>query len=180
VPIAALSLLQLPQRLLPLERATGIGALRRDRLVEDDARERRDLFLGQLVRRPAVDVSAPGPLEPQVLLLAPEEGLVVVGGAERDLDFGAVAEERAVLLRNPPPKPEIPAPWVFPRLEHFFTHVVTTFVYHRAFAKALFHRSKLNLLGFQERLAERVGFEPPLTRHTFANRSSHVGSPPRC
>nr|WP_316186579.1 MULTISPECIES: hypothetical protein [unclassified Bradyrhizobium] len=119
VPIAALSRLQLPQGLLPLERATGIGSLRRDRLVEDDARERRDLFLGQLVRWPAVDVSPPGPLEPQVLLLAPEEGLVVVGGAERDLDFGAVAEGRAVLLRNPPPKLEIPGPWVFSRLEHF-------------------------------------------------------------
>jgi hypothetical protein len=86
VPIAMLSRLQLPKRLLPLERATGIGALRRDCLVEHDACERRDLFLGQLVRRPADDVAAPGPLQPQILLLASEEGLVVVvGGAERDL-----------------------------------------------------------------------------------------------
>jgi hypothetical protein len=90
-------------------------------------------------------------------------------------DFCAVAEEGAVFLRNPPPKPEISAPWVFPGFEHFFTHVVSTFVYHRVFAKALFHRSKLNLLGFRKRLAERVGF--PSVCHEIAKNTVKQGFP---
>lgn len=41
IPVAALLCLQLPQRLLALERMTGIGALRRHGLLENEARQRR-------------------------------------------------------------------------------------------------------------------------------------------
>jgi hypothetical protein len=170
IPVAALLCLQLPQRFLALERMTGIGALRRHRLVEHQACQRRDLFVGKLVRRPADDIAAPGALQPQVLLLTAQEGIVVVGGAERDLDFGAVAEEGAAFLGNAPTKPELSAPWVLPRFEHFSTHVASTFVYHRAFAKALFCRSKLSLLGFSERLAEGEELGSNLLRMARSSR----------
>jgi len=113
----------LPQRPLALDRTSGIGALCGDGLVERHAGQRRNLLLRQLVGRPADKMLPPGAFEPEVLLLAAQQRLVVVGRTERDLDFGATGEIADILFRDPSPKPVVLASWVLPRLEHFQTHL---------------------------------------------------------
>jgi hypothetical protein len=90
--VGSLPELGLPQRLLPIDRPTGIVAVRRDHLGVKLAGERHDMPMRQLVRRRADEAGAPFPFGFKVGFRATEDRLVPILGLEGELDLRLVSK----------------------------------------------------------------------------------------